>query len=207
MDKQRMAEFDRRYPTGSLPADEIATAMEAFGVFVRPGQTGTALAGPGVLEVELNAAECAYLGADYPGLLALTDDDVAHLGVSRVMFVRIAINITEHAFTRLVMGIAEAEDVLAHHCGKAEDCKGGPGFPDLVLAGRERVLFAELKRLYQAAVNREGWGVRSLEQVTWGERLRAASEYAVWTPPDLLTIRPQLQKLHVSHMDELLADG
>jgi hypothetical protein len=173
---------------------------------VVPGDTGTDLAGLGVLEKPLNGKETAYLrAARLERLLALTDADVAHLQVSTVMFLRIAMNITEHAFTRLVMGIAQFEDVLAHHCGRAVNCQGGPGFPDLVLAGRERVMFAELKRLYQAEAAEHGWGVPTPEQARWGERLRAAAEYALWTPADLLDIHARLRMLHVSHLSEVLA--
>jgi hypothetical protein len=46
-----------------------------------------------------------------------------------------------------------------------------------VLAGRERVLFAELKRLYQAQAAESGYGVPSPEQVMWAERLRGSAEY------------------------------
>jgi hypothetical protein len=52
---------------------------------------------------------------------------VAHLGVSRVTFLRIVMNITEAAFTNLVLALAA--DVLAHHGGKARHCTGRPGVP------------------------------------------------------------------------------
>lgn len=61
--------------------------------------------------------------------------------------------------------------------GRPATARAGPGFPDLVLAGRERVLFAELKRLYQAQAAESGYGVPSPEQVMWAERLRGSAEY------------------------------
>jgi len=195
------------HPRRLLPMVVEAAGQRMVRAIV-PGDTGTDLAGAGVLELPLNDREIAYLhAARQERLLALTDADVAHLEVSRVMFLRIAMNITEHAFTRLVMAMAEAEDVLVHHCGSAAYCRGGRGFPDLVLGGCQRVLFAELKRIYDAAAAVRGWGVRTPEQVTSGQRLADAAEYVLWTPADLLHIRARLRTLHISHLDELLADA
>lgn len=57
----------------------------------------------------------------------------------------------------------------------------GPGFPDLVIAGLDGVLFAELK---SAA------GQLSTEQTKWRYRLLAAGQqYYLWRPRDLASGR------------------
>jgi hypothetical protein len=86
-------------------------------------------------------------------------------------------------------------DVLVHHSGRARECEGGPGFSDLVLVGRHRILFAELKRLYAPGVR---WSERSAEQVTWAQRLTGCvgAPYVLWTPADLIRIPAELRGLN-----------
>jgi hypothetical protein len=75
-----------------------------------------------------------------------------------------------------VLDLAEIYNVTAHHCYESRTCTGR-GFPDLVLVGRRRVLFAELKAT---------GGQLSRDQTSWRYRLIAAGEHWVcWTPADL----------------------
>jgi hypothetical protein len=168
---------------------EYATAWATSLAAMYPGL-------PEPLEAELRAEERAYLeGLGLGHLLDLADADVEHLDVSRTAFLRVAMHLTEGEFTRLVIGLALAAGVLVHHCGRARECEGGPGFPDLVLAGHHRVLFAELKRLYAPAVR---WSARSAEQVTWARCLTGCNgaPYVLWTPADLIHISAKLRALN-----------
>ena len=66
-------------------------------------------------------------------------------------------------------------DLIFHSSDSRRDI--GPGFPDLTIAGRHRVLFAELK---------SATGNLSTEQTNWKYRLIAAGMYWVlWKPRDL----------------------
>jgi hypothetical protein len=75
-------------------------------------------------------------------------------------------------------------------------CQGGPGFPDLTFAGRHRVLFAELKRLWRHEIVPGDWGTRSAEQEGWADRL--GDRCVLWTPLDLLHIPEDLRRLNIS---------
>lgn len=58
--------------------------------------------------------------------------------------------------------------------------QGDPGFPDLVLAGRGRVLFIELKRNLGASSFR-----LTPAQIEWGNALgRGGADWRVWRPED-----------------------
>lgn len=63
------------------------------------------------------------------------------------------------------------------------------GFPDWVIAGRSKILFAELK---------SATGRRSRAQIRWAQAIIAAGgDYVLWRPADLTggTIRQQLQAI------------
>ena len=42
---------------------------------------------------------------------------------------------------------AKARGILSHYCGPAEQCKGDPGMPDLILVGQAYVAWVEVKTL------------------------------------------------------------
>lgn len=82
----------------------------------------------------------------------------------------------ESVFLTAVLDLAEIHSVLAFHVFDSRYAIG-KGFPDLVLVGRHRTMFAELK------TQRGRW---SQMQVTWKYRLIASGEHWVsWTPADL----------------------
>jgi len=63
-----------------------------------------------------------------------------------------------------------------------------PGFPDLVLVGKKRCVFVELKAQH---------GQMSGDQVSWSWKLKAAGEsWYLWRPSDLAS----------GHIEEFLAD-
>lgn len=78
--------------------------------------------------------------------------------------------------------------LLWHHCTDSRSCHGASGFPDLVIAGRRGVIFAELK---------SDIGETSAEQDLWLWTLARTSilYQLVWRPADLETgrIRGQLE--------------
>lgn len=51
----------------------------------------------------------------------------------------------EGALTKAVLGECIRLGLLVHHCRDSRQCSGSPGMPDLVIASRRGVLFAELK--------------------------------------------------------------
>jgi hypothetical protein len=157
------------------------------------------LAGPGALDPPLSPDEISFIKRAGMGcVLELTDANIAHLEVDRLLFIRLVMHMTEGAFTHLVIGLAQAEGILVHHCEKAATCQGGPGFPDLVLAGRACVAFAELKRPYGQVGADAGWGALSDSQLLWAERLKGCGgiKYGLWTPVDLPAIPAALAKLN-----------
>ncbi len=123
-------------------------------------------------------------------LLHLKDADVkGRLGVTRMQFLNVILEMAEADFTELVMGMAMAAGLLAHHCGAGRLCKGGRGLPDLIIAGSSAVLFAELKRWDRGPTYpQDNWRAR-LEQI--GGNVR----YAFWRPQDLMRIGPALRAM------------
>jgi hypothetical protein len=84
--------------------------------------------------------------------------------------------VTENQLLAEVLGICRELNILASHSYDSRR-DYGRGFPDLVMAGRYAVLFAELKAL---------GGTFSSEQIDWKYRLVACgASYVVWTPRDL----------------------
>lgn len=84
-----------------------------------------------------------------------------------------------------VIELCKLRGVLVHHCRPAQlrsgrwgaPIQGDAGFVDLVLAGRERVLFRELK---------SDFGRLAPAQSVWSARLQqAGADWALWTPRDL----------------------
>ena len=158
------------------------------------GDVLVGLAGEAAVTADLREAEVACVRVTAPEVLARTDAEVlARTGIGRTLFIRIAVTMGETDFTQLVMGMARSEDVLSHFCDKAKTCKGGPGFPDLVLAGRRRVLFAELKRVFPEDMAGDGFGKRSDSQERWAAQL--GDRCVLWTPLDLLHIGEDLRSL------------
>lgn len=83
---------------------------------------------------------------------------------------------SEAQFLTAVLDLCEIYGVLVHHCYDGRLCEGS-GLPDLIIVGRHRVLFAELK---------SDRGQLSSKQTTWRYKLIAAGAYWVcWTPADL----------------------
>lgn len=84
---------------------------------------------------------------------------------------------TETELTRRVLELAAGLGVLAHHCTTSARCAGRPGLPDLILAGKDGVIFAELK---------SETGETSPEQDLWLWTLGESEQRIVtWRPSDL----------------------
>ena len=90
----------------------------------------------------------------------------------------------EKTFQKLVIELARTLGWTVAHFRPAQTKHGwrtpagadGAGFPDLVLVGRDQVLFRELKRR---------GGRLSPDQKAWGELLtRNGADYGVWRPDD-----------------------
>lgn len=83
---------------------------------------------------------------------------------------------TESELLAEVLGICEENKILAFHSGDPRR-DYGRGFPDLVLCGRYRVLFCELKA---------NGGTLRPEQTEWRYRLVAnGAGWVCWTPRHL----------------------
>lgn len=99
------------------------------------------------------------------------------------------LRLSEAAWQRQVIDLARLHRWEVHH--SADSRRAHAGWPDLVLAGHRRVLFAELKT--------ERGRLRP-EQTRWLELLAAAGlEVALWRPRDLpaviRTLGPVQQRL------------
>ena len=85
--------------------------------------------------------------------------------------------LTESELQCEVINLAKQYGHLVHHVYDSRRATG-PGFPDLVIAGKNHVLFAELK---------SAGGNRSPSQTSWAYRLIAAGQhYVLWRPKDLI---------------------
>ena len=83
---------------------------------------------------------------------------------------------TEAELQAEVIRIARTHKVLVFHSADSRRDTGA-GFPDLVLVGKHRVLFCELK---------DGGAERSTAQTQWYYRLIAVgAHYVLWRPRDL----------------------
>lgn len=98
----------------------------------------------------------------------------------------------EREFQHQVIQLAHILGFTVAHFRPAKTTKGwrtpvgadGKGFPDLVLAGHDKILFRELKTTT---------GRLSADQVAWGETLQKhGADYAVWTPNDWPQITHEL---------------
>src|SRR5690349_1877599 len=82
---------------------------------------------------------------------------------------------SEKAFQTMVLDLARLLGWRSYHTFDSR--RSAPGFPDLVLVRRERLVFAELKRETGAA---------SAAQREWLEALdRTPAEAYLWRPADL----------------------
>jgi hypothetical protein len=85
--------------------------------------------------------------------------------------------VAELELLKEILRLCETYGLRAHHCHDSRKCHGR-GFPDIIIVGKQRVLFAELKVT----------GNRSTSQCEWGWSLIAAgADYVVWHPIDLLS--------------------
>lgn len=84
---------------------------------------------------------------------------------------------TEETLQASVLELAKAFGIRAYH---THDSRRSPaGFPDLVLAGRRGVIFAELK---------SAGGAMRPEQVAWKYQLLASGQrWRLWRPADWTT--------------------
>jgi VRR-NUC domain len=85
--------------------------------------------------------------------------------------------VQESELLREIVSLCHDHDVLCFHVYDSRKTTS-PGFPDLVLAGRNgNVLFAELKSEY---------GTLSSSQLEWKYRISASdNHHVVWRPSDL----------------------
>lgn len=108
---------------------------------------------------------------------------------------------TERDFQRAVLDLCALYDwPCVYHTHDSR--RSQPGFPDLVICGHERLIFAELKT---------DKGRLSPEQLEWYERLRdlplREPEVYVWRPRDLDVIGRILNPRYVSTLSESSADS
>ena len=172
-------------------------AIRLWGIRDKAARTGTVLKDAGTLDLPLTASETSYLLKCGVAPGAITDADVAALGISRNLFARLLMLIDEWDFTRLVMGLAKAQSILAHHCSDSTKCPADNGLPDVLLTGFHHLLFAELKLNYDPDRADHGHGERRFGQRDWDARLKRCSvRYALWTPKDLPRIPAELTKLN-----------
>jgi hypothetical protein len=83
---------------------------------------------------------------------------------------------TETQLLTEILYLCKDFNILAFHCYDSRYATGA-GFPDLVLAGKNNILFAELKA---------GGGKYSSEQIGWKYRLVGCNgNYVYWTPAEL----------------------
>ncbi len=87
---------------------------------------------------------------------------------------------TEQELYLSIRAQLDTRRLFYHHCTHPELCDGDPGFPDLVIAGPNGHLFAELK----TAV-----GQPSPAQRAWGRMLNLGQHGRLVAPPYAL-IRP-----------------
>lgn len=84
---------------------------------------------------------------------------------------------TEKELQKQVQELADKHGVIWHHCSNAHLCTGQNGLPDLLLLGRHRLAWAELKT---------SQGYLKSAQNEYRYRLLAAGQmWFLWTPRDL----------------------
>jgi hypothetical protein len=105
-------------------------------------------------------------GGRVPALGPAQGDRAAQLQETQIM--------TEAELLELVTELAKWLGLLAYHTRDSR--RSAPGFPDLVLAGRKGVIFAELKS--------PAGGLKP-DQVTWKYMLLTAGQaFFLWRPAD-----------------------
>ena len=96
------------------------------------------------------------------------------------------VNITESQFQQSVIDLARAKGWLVYHTWRSDN--SAPGFPDLTMVRRERLVFAELKvNSNKPTPAQEQWltalaAVQSVDTV----------QVYVWTPDDWAEIEATL---------------
>ncbi|MYA99280.1 VRR-NUC domain-containing protein [Candidatus Poribacteria bacterium] len=91
---------------------------------------------------------------------------------------------TETQFHAEVVAMAKMMGYLVYHTYDSR--RSEPGFPDLVLVGRDRILYRELKT---------ETGKLSPAQKNWGEQLQASGgDWDVWRPSDMPEIIKELSQ-------------
>lgn len=96
---------------------------------------------------------------------------------------------TEAQLTRRIADLAQGQGLLAHWCRDSRKCYGHKGFPDLVIAGRRGVIFAEIKMLDAETSAAQDWWAYTLD--------RGRVRWILWRPADLEdgTIERELREL------------
>lgn len=95
---------------------------------------------------------------------------------------------THEQLMELIREICKWRKFPVFHAYDSRRC-WGPGFPDLVIVGRSRVIFREVKTEHDKL---------DAEQRQWGYALQAAGEeWAVWRPSDWWSgrIKDELQAI------------
>lgn len=78
-----------------------------------------------------------------------------------------------------------APELVWHHCGSPHHCNGQAGMPDLLIIGRRRLLWPEIKG--------DTTPVRR-EQREFGEALTEAGQsWCVWRPDDMRSGRIEME--------------
>jgi hypothetical protein len=91
-------------------------------------------------------------------------------------------SVSEKKWQETVIGICKARGYLVYHTHDSRRCE--PGFPDLVIVGHKRVIFAELKTIA---------GKVEPEQQAWLDALVSARQIVfIWRPGDLEEINAVL---------------
>jgi hypothetical protein len=83
---------------------------------------------------------------------------------------------TEQELLSQITKLCDDRNIIYHHCYDSRKCAGN-GFPDLVIAGKHRVLWVELKSQY---------GTFDPQQTKWKYALLATGQHwCTWRPSDL----------------------
>src|SRR5437879_786960 len=97
----------------------------------------------------------------------------------------------ENELQRTVEALLRARpSLLWHHCGRPFACRGGAGWPDLVVIGPQRLILRELKG--------DATRVRRHQQAYGHAIIAAGVSWALWRPADLAS------GLIVAELDSLL---
>lgn len=98
-------------------------------------------------------------------------------------------SITETAFQNKIIALCRWLNLRTYHTYDSR--KSAPGFPDLVIVGKNGVIFAELKTTRGK--------ITAHQQAWWNDLKRAGAEAYIWRPEDWGTIQNVLKRIAGHH--------